>query len=89
MSIRNISFENITFDIFCKHINCGDIDIINNNIDLVNNINTQSVFIKDMNVYDYIKELEIKQLTEKNELQNQINELKNIINELTNINLNP
>jgi hypothetical protein len=105
MSIKNL-FKgdfNRTLDIYCNHLNCGDVDINDNiiknvNILTSNMINATHLYIRNMNVYDYILSLEqnieikriddINMLENKiNVLQNQINDLKNVIYQLTDINL--
>lgn len=105
MSIKNL-FKgdfNRTLDIYCNHLNCGEVDIKDNVIKNVNiltstMINATHLYIRNMNVYDYILSLErntekkriddINMLENKiNVLQNQINDLKNVIYQLTDINL--
>ena len=105
MSIKNLFLGdfNKTLDLYCNSLNCGDIDIKNNEISKVNFIsstiiNATHLYIRNMNVYAYILSLErnienkriddINMLENKiNILQSQINDLKNVIYQLTNINL--
>ena len=61
MSIKNLFLGDLnrTLDVFCNRVNCGDIDIQDNKIKYVkeitsNIINGTHLYIRNMNVYDYI-----------------------------------
>jgi hypothetical protein len=94
MSIKNLFLGdfNKTLDIYCNHLNCGEIDIKDDKIKNVNEITSNIIYgthlyIKNMNVYDYILSLEKTNEDKITILQNQIDDLKKVIYQLTNINL--
>ena len=102
MSIRNLFYgdNNPSIMIYTNHLNVGNVDIFQDNIKYVKSFESKKadideLFIKEMNVYDKINNLDNKLLILENQtlndrlilLENKTNELINTINILVETNI--